>query len=368
MHVSGYPMMRWHVRKFVWILMALLLPGPVARAYPSLPESLWAMTEASELVVWADVEEVSPLPKDPEILAGLKPPPPDMVDMVARLRIREVWKGEARQGEQLLVHWGESDCPPAPYFEKGHAVVAFLTYSLRKVDDAALSYGTRYPRGPEEVVAYRQAVALAKDAQHIQSQARSVGNRLNLEPMRADWLVRVAAHPATRWEVLYDLLPKTDDAHASSGGRDRAPVRLTRAQREVLVRGFVESPPLDRGLPMMLTALRGHADQKVDQAAARALETVLSQGKPRDWASRAFNLLRERHGEALPPAKESTQEDLVARALRDAASGPSGPGADDEDSLMREWARFKKRHQLKPALLPLPVEPPVAGTGGDTTL
>ncbi|WP_342375809.1 hypothetical protein NVS55_31620 [Myxococcus stipitatus] len=259
-------------------------------------------------------------------------------------------------------------CPAPPRYVKGLAVIAFLAREKGKWETVALSYGTRYPASNAELEAYRLAVTLAKDVEDRFGNEEATSRSVEMESARVDWQVRVAAHPATRWDGLYGLVPEADDARSFYGGRHMKAVRLSRAQREALARGFVEAPPLDRSLPMMLMALRGHADEEVDQSAARALETVLSQGKPRDWVSLAFNLLRERHGEKPPPRKAPTPEDQMARIFRDAASGPSGPGIEDEDSLSRAWTRFKKRHRLKPALLPLPVEPPVPGTGGDTPL
>ncbi|TQF12883.1 hypothetical protein FJV41_26765 [Myxococcus llanfairpwllgwyngyllgogerychwyrndrobwllllantysiliogogogochensis] len=349
-------------RLMALVLAALFIPGPRAQAYPIPPETLWGLTEEAEWVVWADVEEAWPLPEDERERAQKE----DWESgHVARLRVREAWKGNARQGEQLEVHWIELACPAPARFEKGLAVVAFLTHRAGKWRAVAKSYGTRYPASNDDLEAYRRAVTLARNAHEKWTQERIVGRGGNLEAARVDWQVRVSAHPATRWDGLYGLVPEGDSARAFYDGRVRTPVVLTGAQREQLARGFVERPPLDRALPMMLKALRGHSDKEVDLMAARALETALTLDGPPGWVPRAFSLLRERFGEKLPPRRAPTQEELMTRMLRD---GLSGPSHEELEGFIEEWTRFKQRHQLTPALLPLPVEPPVPGTGGDSPL
>ncbi|NTX49842.1 hypothetical protein [Myxococcus sp. CA039A] len=349
-------------RLMALVLAALFIPGPRAQAYPIPPETLWALTQEAEWVVWADVEEVLALPEDERERA-------QKVDWesgaVARLRVREAWKGDARQGDQVEVHWIETICPAPPRYEEGLAVVAFLVRRAGKWRTVAMSYGTRYPASNDDAEAYRGAVTLARDAQEKWTQERIVGRTGNLDAARLDWQVLVSAHPATRWDGLYGLVPDGDSAHAFYDGRVRTPVALTGAQRELLARGFVERPPLDRALPMMLMALRGHEDAKVDLMAARAIETMLSLDGPPDWVPQAFELLRERRGEKLSRRRALTRKELLERTFRD---GRSGSSSGEWEGFDREWTRFKQRHQLTPALLPLPVEPPVPGTGGDSPL
>lgn len=346
------------------VLVVLFVPGPRAEAYPIPPETLWALTQEAEWVVWADVEKVLALPEEERERARVEDEDWES-GAVARLRVREAWKGNARQGEQLEVHWMETACPAPPRYEEGLAVVAFLARRGGKWRTVAMSYGTRYPASNDDANAYRRAVTLARDAQEKWTQERIVGGSGDLDAARVDWQVRVSDHPATRWDGLYGLVPEGDSAHSFYDERVRTPASLTGAQRALLARGFVERPPLDRALPMMLMALRGHADAKVDLMAARAIETMLSLNGPPDWVPHAFELLRERRGEKLAQQRELTQEELMRRTFRDGSSGPSSSNWED---FTREWTRFKKRHRLKPALLPLPVEPPVPGTGGDSPL
>ncbi|AGC47705.1 hypothetical protein MYSTI_06432 [Myxococcus stipitatus DSM 14675] len=366
MHGPGFPMGRWSIRHaMVWALVVLFAPGPRAQAYPISPETLWSLTLEAEWVVWADVEDVRGLSKEEQ--AEVKRGDWE-TGAVTRLRIREAWKGAGRPGEQVDVHWFPSMCPAPPSYEEGHVVVAFLTRRAGKWRTVALSYGTRYPASPDDTEAYRRAVTLAKSAQDQWTQARIVGRRTDLEAARVDWHVRVSTHPATRWDGLYGLVPDSDAARSFYDRNARNPAQLTRPQLETLAHGFVEQPPLDHALPMMLTALRGHVDTQVDLSAARALETVFSQGEPKGWVIHAFDLLRERQGEAPLEHESLTAEAQWKRRIDDWSLAGSKLEGKELEELTREWARFKQRHQLTPALLPLPAPAPVPGTGGDTTL
>ncbi|QSQ13464.1 hypothetical protein [Myxococcus landrumensis] len=361
----GFPQGRWSVRQLlVWALVALFAPGPRAQAYPISPETLWSLTQEAEWVVWADVEEEWGLSEE-EYKAAEKE---DWESgRVTRLRIREGWKGTARKGEQVEVHWMPSMCPSPPRYEKGLAVVAFLARRAGKWRTVSLSYGTRYPANDDDVGAYRRAVTLARSAQDKWTQERIVGRSTDIEAARVDWQVRISVHPATRWDGLYGLVPRSDAARSFFDTHLGNRVLLTDAQREELARGFVERPPLDHALPMMLTALRGHVDKGVDQAAARALETVLSQGECMGWVFQALELLRERQGEGLPSRESLTPEEQWTRRIEDIRRSALNLEAKELAEFTREWASFKQRHQLTPALLPLPVAPPVDGTGGNTT-
>ncbi|WP_342375810.1 hypothetical protein NVS55_31625 [Myxococcus stipitatus] len=350
----------------VWALVAWVIPSLSAQAFPIPPETLWSLTFEAEWVVWADVEAVRTLTIEEAIQANQED---GESGAVARLRVREAWKGQAREGEELEVHYEHNLICPAPaHFEQGLAVVAFLVHRAGKWRPVALSYGTRYPASNDDAEAYRRAVTLARGAQDRWTQARIVGRRLDLEAARVDWQVRVAAHPATRWDGLYGLVPDADRAHSIYDWRKRNPARLTGAQREQLAHSFVERPPVDPSLPMMLMMLRGHADPRVDLAAARALETVARHEEYRDWVSQSFDLLRARHGEDLQAHQPPTPEELRDRLRLDGLRTLSTLDAKRVESFAKEWASFKQRHRLKPALLPLPVEPPVPGTGGDTPL
>jgi len=340
----------------MWALaMSLLMLVPMRRAeaYPISPVSLWSLTERAELVVWADVEAIEPAPAsgDDDPLGGAS---------VARLRIREAWKGQAPKGERLGVTFHPSViCPAPPRYEPGHAVVAFLVRQGETWWTAALSYGTRYPADAVETEAYRQAVTRAHRAQVRATQPATGSPKTDLEQGRLDWLVFVATQPALRWDGLYDLVPQADTNHFFY---DRSPAQtapsLTQSHREQLADSFVKHPPNDQTLPMLLAVLRGHKNTAVDAVAASALESVFQNRKqaPPDWTGLALDLLRERLGEK-PVKPTAPLED----PLQATASG------DDASDLGQRWERFKQRHHLKPLVQsPPPHKPLVPGTGGDT--
>ncbi|SET50895.1 hypothetical protein SAMN05443572_102524 [Myxococcus fulvus] len=349
------------------LLLGLLvvLRGPRAEAFPIAPRTLWELTRDAELVVWAEVEAVTIRTfedYDEYELSGLE-------EGVARLRVLEVWKGTAYPDERVEVAYEPSIyCPAPPRYEQGLLVVAFLSRSLGMWSTVGLSYGTRYPTDNDEAQAYRRAVEHAVKAQAKASPRvpyREGARGLASAPV--DWEVLAASHPATRWDGLFRLVPKGDvvrDFYVA--GVDRS-VRLTSEQRETLARGFVAHTPLDRSLPMLLLSLRGHVSAEVDAAAARALETVLMDSGPSRWALLAFDLLRERHGEPLV-ARVVPEEEVIRRAWESAQPGGVGGRSNAVLSLAEEWQRFKQRRRMTPKPLPLPVEPPVAGVGGETPL
>ncbi len=346
--------------------LLLALSGTRAEAYPIAPMTLWELTLEAELIVWAEVEAVTTRAfkdYDEYKLSGFE-------EGVARLRVREVWKGTAHPDERVEVAYLPfTSCPAPPRYEQGLLVVAFLTRWNGTWSTVGLSYGTRYPTNNDEAQAYRRVVELAVKAQKQASPRvpyREDEQALASAPV--DWEVLAASHPATRWDGLFRLVPTGDvvrDFYV--GGVDKS-VRLSPEQREALARGFVTHPPLDRSLPMLLLPLRGHASAEVDAAAARALETVLLDSGPSRWALLAFDLLRERHGETLVPRVMPESEDPITRAWESAQPGGVGARSKAVSSLPEEWRRFKQRRRLSPRLLPLPVEPPVAGVGGETPL
>jgi hypothetical protein len=355
--VSRHPAVGVHRWWWVLALVLTLLLVPRAQAYPISPQTLWHLTQKAELVVWADVEDVAPLPPPPTD-GGTEDDFRSSID-VARLKVREVWKGNAPEGGPVEVHFNSGIiCPAPPHYEAGLSVVAFLARYEGKWRTVGLSYGTRYPTSTGEAEAYKRAITQAHEAQQEAAPAPDGG--VALEEPGTDWLVLAASHPATRWDGLYGLVPESDEYLFFYDQRGSRPVSLTGEQREQLARGFVEHPPLDRSLSMMLAALRGHANAEVDRVAANALETLLADGRPPYWAPLALDLLRERHGEK-PKKRPANTEDPLLR-------GRDGKAPSGLHPLVKEWKAFKKRHKLEPQRLALPVEPPVPGTGGDTPL
>lgn len=331
------------------MLTAVLIPLPRAEAFPNETWTLWELTQHSELVVWAEVEEVLELLPAKSIEENQRRARWQDCE-VAHLRIRETWRGKARPGERIKVRFNSHIiCPVAPpVYEPGQAVIAFLAQgdgAWRTVTHSM--YGTRYPLNEDELAGYRRAVTRVRVAEEQAIVARAAGRESGVMAALTDWQVFVALHPATRWDGLYGLEPESDEGLSVWDSRRPRPAHLLPTHREQLARAFVEAPAVDRSLPMMLTVLRGHESAEVDHMAARALESILAKPPPpRAWVRGAFELLRERYGEKPLPRPEQ----------------PEDP------PLLPQWQQFKQRHHLDPKRLPMPGEPVVSGTGAKTTL
>lgn len=329
------------------VLTGVLFPLSRAEAFPIAPRTLWDLTKQAELVVWADVEEVTALPPAE---SREEEQHRDRWDdgEVAHLRIRETWRGKALPGEQIDVRFnGSYICPAPPRYTPGLAVIAFLMRVDGHWRTIALSYGTRYPKNADALAAYRRAVTRVRVVEEQALVARAAGSETGVMAALTDWQVLVAEHPATRWDGLYGLVHASGESLPAYDSRRPLPIHpflthqeqlarafsmrphpahLFPAHREQLARAFVEAPSEDPFLlPMMLTVLRGHASAEVDDMAARALEPVLSMERPPSWARSAFGLLRERYGEP-----------------------PTDAAAMDAPPLLQQWQHFKQRHRLEP--------------------
>ncbi|NTX52960.1 hypothetical protein [Myxococcus sp. CA039A] len=318
-------------------LVGLLIHVPRAEAYPIPPVTLWPLTQEAELIVWADVERVRIAPRERDE-QGM----PWDDDEIATLKIRETWKGSVRPGERVEVLFSSDImCPAPPRYEPGRSVIAFLSNGNGRWWTVGMSYGTRHPTNPADVDAYRRGVTAARGAQ-ARSAPPQRKETANSEQEHLDWQVRAALHPATRWDGLYEL---------SQGA-----AALTRAQRQQLAHGFTTQPSFDHTVAQMLTTLRGFPHKDFDRATANVLETVfVEQGAP-PWISKAFDLLRERHGEKPEPRTPWYK--------RVPSKSPIEAKAEQARALARDWLSFKKRHGLKPRRLVFLAAPLVDETGG----
>ncbi|MFY2556453.1 hypothetical protein ACN469_02320 [Corallococcus terminator] len=340
----GFPPSRMEVGKLsglrVLTLLALFVHAPRAEADSIAPLTLWPLTQEAELVVWADVERVSPLPR----VAHSAPRFPDDSD-VATLKVRETWKGSAQPGEHIDVHFASNlDCPTPAHYEPGLAVVAFLMKQRGQWHTVALSYGARYPETPSEVKAFRRVVTAAREAQALRVPTGNGQETPEFEAARRDWHVLASLHPATRWDGLY--------------GATLGP-GLTPAQRKQLARALVEHPPFDSKLPQMLAALHGYPSKVVDRTAANILETLITEKGAPDWAGFAIDRLRERYGEK--PGWRRPWYEIPSTNLDESKAA-------NATEVARDWLAFKKRHGLKPRPLPLPPPRRVPGPGDAPSL
>jgi hypothetical protein len=292
--------------------LLLVSPAPGPLAYPITPVTLWGLTSEADLVVLADITEVT----EADETAGtpLRDAPSSSriggPGSIAHLRIREVWKGEAPGA--IRIEFDPNYLCPAP----------------------------------ADIGDYRDRVREARDLM-----ARSPVP----EPDRLAWLVRAASRRATRWDGLYDLMPQGDSLHSSYDQQiDDRPgsARLTDTQYQTLAMGFVEQPSVDRTLPMILSLFADRPHHALDRAAMAAVERLLLADEPPWWIGEAMGLLLRRLGDPAPETRLA----------------PLGDTFDDKDMrTVREiWARAKVELGLPevPAAPGTPAE--VGGVGSNT--
>lgn len=324
---------RFH-RLLVLTLFVLFVHAPRAEAESIEPVTLWSLTQEAQLIVWADVQRVSPLPQE-----DYSEPSMDDGD-IATLKVRETWKGSVNPGEHIDVHFAATlSCPAPARYELGFAVVAFLMKWRGQWHTLAYSYGTRYPEGSSEVEAFRRVVAAAREAQALGTPKGNGKETPEFEAARRDWHVLASLHPATRWDGLY--------------GATLGP-GLTQTHRQQLARALVDHPPFDAELLDLLAALRGFPSKAVDRKVANILEALITEKEAPDWAGLALDRLRERYGEK--PGWRRPWYEIPSNELDESKAAIAA-------EVAREWLAFKKRHGLKPRPLKPPTPHRVPGPG-----
>ncbi|HEX6901319.1 MAG TPA: hypothetical protein VF789_16460 [Thermoanaerobaculia bacterium] len=268
--------------KVLLLTVSLAVVGSLgAHAYPIPPVPLWSLVEQAETIVVARVVKVEePRGRGED---------DDMPLAVATLRVLETWKG-AEQGEIEVRFPAGLICPAPPRYFEGEDVVAFLAGEDEGWGrTVGLSYGTLYPEGREELGDLREMVHRA-----IALQARRSVNEVD----RIDWLVEAAIRPGTRWHGLYELEPAGDELRSYyDPDRPRKGTWLSPAQREKIAHAFASRPWTDSTLPIVLRILARHADPKVDEAAASAIEGVLGEKDLPYWTSTALEFVLLRYGD-----------------------------------------------------------------------
>ena len=130
-------------------LLALIAVGFSLR---DRPDPLVLLASRSDLVVLAEVMETARIP----MLAG-KPP------RVARLRVREVWKGRAAPEIEVsfdpFVVW-----PDPPRYVPGEVIVTFLSRRGGVWTSASGTASSTLPAGPAEVARLRSRIRKAAAA------------------------------------------------------------------------------------------------------------------------------------------------------------------------------------------------------------
>jgi len=286
---------------------------PVARPSPLQPLTLWELVERSDLIVLADVEGVDRL----ALGAGAG----DWNSAQARLRVAERWKGDG-PAELTVPFPGNLACPAPPVFTPGRRVLAFFAREQGALANVGLASGTRYPRTPEAVNAYRTAV---REAIALQDPWPS---RPSSAAQRRAWQLRLISHPATRADGLPLLL--------------QPGVVWTDDERQVLARAFVDAPPVDDALPAMLRALEPLPDPAVTTAAVSAFDTALRTPRLPPWAEEALERVRDRLGSEGPPkAPLDPLQPYVPR-------WDSGAGVVPDRAVRSTWQQLKERFRLQP--------------------
>ena len=338
----------------ILIILSLGAPGPGALAYPISPVTLWGLTEEADLVVLADITNVTPAAETRGTPMRDAPSSSRLggSGSVARLLVREVWKGEAA-GAITVDFDPNYICPAPPRYVAGKTVIAFLTDEDGHWRTVALSYGTRYPEAGE-IGTYRDLVRSARDLMSRTPMAKADGASVP-KADRLDWLVRAASFRATRWDGLYDLMPQGDSLHSfydQDVGDRPGSAGLTDAQYQRLARGFSEQPSTDRTLVMILSLFEGRPSHVLDRAAMASLESVLLADPPPWWIDEALKLLLRRLGDPAPEARLVLLGDTF--------------DAKDAGTVREIWARAKADLGL-PDLPALPLKrPEVWGVGSNT--
>jgi hypothetical protein len=320
--------------------------SPDLLAYPITPVTLWGPTEEADLVVLADVTDVTEATDtaDTDLRGAPAASRLGGPGSIARLSVREVWKGEAAGAIEVAFDPNYL-CPAPPRYVAGKTVIAFLTGGDDIWTTVALSYGTHYP-APGDIGDYRDRVREARDL---------MSRPPVTEAARLDWLVRTASRRATRWDGLYELMPRGDSMHSYYDEKidERSgSAQLTAAQYQTLAMGFAQQPSADRTLPMILALFEGRPHHALDRAAMAALERVLLADRPPWWIGEAMGPLLRRLGDSTPEARLA----------------PLGGTFTDKDTrTVREiWARAKAELGL-PEVPAVPISPEeVWGVGPNT--
>lgn len=263
----------------VIVMTATLALATAAGAYPISPVFLWQLTHEAELIVLAEVESVRLEGSGGDDLrdapSSTAIPSHRLGPSIARLRVRETWKGSPRDSVEVAYN-SAYICPSPPSFDAGETVAAFLVRegSLWRV--VALSYGVRH-LAPDAIGATRARV---REAVALQAGGRVTVAR------RVEWLTACCEHPATRHDALRELAPRVgwfDRAYDRVEGRASYAARLTADQRLRLLAAFLADPPDVHSLPLIVHALKEQPSEELDSQLVRTIEEALLDPDSR-WA------------------------------------------------------------------------------------
>lgn len=173
---------------FVFAVLLTLFVMDVG-AMPIPPQTLRMLTNKSELIVSARVEQIAFIEDTDGFKTG-----------IARLNILSVVKG-ADGSQSIDVYYSANMvCPEPPRYKEGDTVLAFLSRSehYQGYLTVGLSYGAKSMTN-RKIEAYSARI---RELIEIERQADPLARQQQL----VEWLVRCVEEPITMWEGAYDLL------------------------------------------------------------------------------------------------------------------------------------------------------------------
>jgi hypothetical protein len=172
------------MRKVLSGALALLLPSTALAAHP---QTLWELTWSSELVVLARV--LAPVSPDPE-------------GDIVWLEVEETLKGAGPASIELALERGRG-APPLRKLEPGRQVIAFLSFSNGRWRLVGEHDALRRVVGAEDAA---ELSVVVRGTARLQSKGRAV----RPPPAPESWVALAFSSPASRWDALFALDPRTD--------------------------------------------------------------------------------------------------------------------------------------------------------------
>lgn len=231
----------------LWTVQIGAVPGP--------PQTLRMLTRSSELIVVAEVEQITRYEVEDHFDTA-----------IAHLAVQTTVKGSADSTVIKVYYPANLLCPEPPRYRKGATVLAFLSRRDRGgYHTTALSYGAK------NLTRRELEVYTARIADLVEIERETIP--LLRRPRLVEWLVLCAEEPATRWEGAYDLfnsheLKKFEHEHPRQSainerqaellepGRQQRLIDFTTLlspeQKQRLAAALYRSPALTRGTDELL--------------------------------------------------------------------------------------------------------------------
>lgn len=177
------------------ILILFLVAGIAGQsaAYPIDPRPLRKLIIESEYIVIGHVKGVYDRKSRKDSFGYT----------VARIEVREVFKGTIKSALIEVAYIRNMVCPAPPRYKTGSEVVVFLDKGENGMFKThALSYGAREVTSGD--------IAVYRDRIREMQQILSIKDTDQQFIETTEWLVKCAEHEATRWDGVYELSPESD--------------------------------------------------------------------------------------------------------------------------------------------------------------